>query len=122
MSTAERVKAVELIEEAVVGGARRAAACRMLGYSPESLVGLSIGDIFEEEDEERADAFLGIWLEALVRSGVIANIEASFIAKSGRRVPVLFSRSAMYDEKGEMSAIICIAKDMTEYRRMQAAL
>jgi PAS domain S-box-containing protein len=98
------------------------AACRMLGYSPESLVGLSIGDVFEEEDQEKAKAFMGIWLEALVRSGVIANIEASFISKSGRRVPVLFSRSAMYDQDGIISGIICIAKDMSEYKRMVAVL
>ena len=37
MSTAERVRARELIEEAVVGGARRVAACRILGISLRTL-------------------------------------------------------------------------------------
>lgn len=97
-------------------------ACRMLDYTPAELQGRSVGDIFQEEDEEKADAFLGTWLEALIRSGVIANIEASFVRKDGTRVPILFSRSAMRDEAGQVRGIICIAKDMTEYKRMEAAL
>jgi len=92
-------------------------ACRMLDYRVEDLIGMSIGDVFEEETDAEAGAFMGIWLEALIRTGALAKIDARFIAKDGRRVPILFSRTAVTDEQGNISDIICIAKDMTGYVR-----
>lgn len=91
------------------------AACRMLDYSEQDLLGMSIGDIFEEEGDQQAGAFMGIWLEALIRTGVLDKIEARFIAKDGHRVPILFSRTAVKDPDGRITDIICIAKDMTGY-------
>jgi len=97
------------------------AACRMLDYTEQALTGMSIGDVFEEPEQEQADAFMGIWLEALIRTGAIGNIDARFIAKDGRRVPILFSRTAMQDDDGRITDIICIAKDMTGYARLADA-
>ena len=94
------------------------AACSMLDYSEEDLVGMAIGDVFEEEETEQANAFMGIWLEALIRTGTISSIGARFITKDQRRVPILFSRTAIKDETGEITDIICIAKDMTGYTRV----
>jgi PAS domain S-box-containing protein len=96
------------------------AACRMLNYSETALCNMSIGDVFEEEEEEQAGAFFGTWLEALIRTGALSRIEARFIAKDGRRVPILFSRTAVKDNEGNISHIICIAKDMTGYIREDA--
>lgn len=95
------------------------AACRMLGYGEQDLTGMLIGDVFEEEAQEQAGAFMGIWLEALIRTGALSKIEASFIAKNGRRVPILFSRTAVKDDYGTITDIICIAKDMTGYVRSE---
>jgi PAS domain S-box-containing protein len=97
------------------------AACQMLGYTEEALKNLSIGDVFEEEEDEQAGAFMGVWLEALIRVGAISKIEARFIARDGRRVPILFSRTAVKDAQGEITDIICIAKNMTGYVRDQKA-
>ncbi len=94
------------------------AASRMLGYSETELEGMSIGDVFEEEGEEQARAFMGTWLEALIRVGTIQNIEARFIARDERRVPILFSRTAMTDSEEKVTDIICIAKDMSGYVRV----
>jgi len=94
------------------------AACRMLDYQQADLPGMAIGDVFEEEEAVQANAFMGTWLEALIRTGTISSIEASFIAKDQRRVPVLFSRTALKDEAGRITDIICIAKDMTGYTRV----
>ena len=94
------------------------AACRMLNYAEDDLQGMAIGDIFEEEETLQANAFMGTWLEALIRTGTISSIEACFIAKDQRRVPILFSRTAIKDEAGEITDIICIAKDMTGYTRV----
>ena len=76
------------------------AACRMLDYAETDLQGMAIGDIFEEEETIQANAFMGTWLEALIRTGTISSIEACFIAKDQRRVPILFSRTAIKDEAG----------------------
>ncbi|MEZ5542650.1 MAG: response regulator [Pseudomonadota bacterium] len=92
-------------------------ACRLLGYTEQELIGMSIGDVFEEEETEQANAFMGTWLEALIRTGTISSIEASFVASDQRRVPILFSRTAIKDDSGKISDIICIAKDMTGYTR-----
>jgi PAS domain S-box-containing protein len=94
------------------------AACRRLDYREEDLIGMNIGDVFEESDQEQADAFMGTWLEALIRTGTLSSIEARFIAKDNTRVPILFSRTAMQDESGQITYILCIAKDMTGYRHL----
>jgi PAS domain S-box-containing protein len=95
------------------------AAERMLGYPASDLLGMSIGDVFEEEGDEQAGAFMGTWLEALIRTGALSKIDARFIASNGRRVPILFSRTAVKDTAGRISDIICIAKDMTGYVRAE---
>jgi PAS domain S-box-containing protein len=93
------------------------AACKMLEYSEEDLRGMAIGDVFEEEADDTAGAFMGMWLEALIRVGALNQIDARFIAKDGRRVPILFSRTAITNAAGGISDIICIAKDMTGFIR-----
>jgi PAS domain S-box-containing protein len=94
------------------------AACQMLGYVQRELVGMSIGDVFEEEGQEQAHAFMGTWLEALIRTGALRDIDAAFIAKSGERLPILFSRTAVCNADGEIDDIICIAKNMRGYRKV----
>lgn len=94
------------------------AAYRMLGYPDGELSGMSIGDVFEEETDQQADAFMGTWLEALIRSGALPSIEARFITSDGMRVPILFSRTAIADESGKLLNIICIAKNMTGYQKI----
>jgi PAS domain S-box-containing protein len=98
------------------------AACDMLGYPHEELVGMSIGDVFEEEGQDQADAFMGTWLEALIRTGALRDIDAAFIAKSGERIPILFSRTAVLDADGAIRDIICIAKNMRGYRKVPATM
>ena len=94
------------------------AACRMLDYAAGDLRGMAIGDVFEEEETEQANAFMGTWLEALIRTGTLSSIEACFIASDQRRVPILFSRTALKDESGQITDIICLAKDMSGYERI----
>lgn len=93
----------------------------MLGYSENDLNGMAIGDIFEEESDEQAGAFMGTWLEALIRTGALEKIEARFITSKGSRIPILFSRTAISDENGEVSDIICIAKNMSGYRKIDSS-
>jgi PAS domain S-box-containing protein len=110
-------EALLLLEPSGKIKAANPAACRMLDYRETDLVGMSIGDVFEEGEQEQANAFMGTWLEALIRTGTISSIDACFIARDETRVPILFSRTAMLNEAGEITDIICIAKDMTGYER-----
>ncbi len=95
------------------------AACDMLGYSVDELIGMSIGDAFEEGVEDQAGAFMGTWLEAIIRTGALRDIDAAFLAKDGTRVPILFSRTAVKGPDGKVEDIICIAKNMSGYRKVE---
>ncbi len=94
------------------------AASQMLGYPRAELIGMSIGDVFEEEGEEQAGAFMGTWLEALIRTGALRDIDAALISKQGERIPILFSRTALLNADGDIADIICIAKNMRGYRKV----
>jgi len=94
-------------------------AQRMLGYNEDELVNLSISDIFEEEVDEQASAFMGTWLEALIRTGAMSQIDARFIHSNSRQIPIRFSRSAIKDENNQITDILCIAKDMTGFSRIE---
>ena len=56
--------------------------------------------------------------EALIRTGALRDIDAAFISKSGERIPILFSRTAVLDAEGKIENIICIAKNMRGYRKI----
>lgn len=96
------------------------ATCKMLDYTQEQLSGLTIGDVFEERDAEQANAFMGTWLEAVIRATDMKDIDARFIASDGRRVPIRFSKTVMQDQDGKINAIICIAMDMTGFQRLES--
>ena len=95
------------------------AAQKMLGYKEEELLNLSISDIFEEEADEAAGAFMGTWLEALIRTGAMSQIDARFIHSNGKQIPIRFSRSAIMDDNEKITDVLCIAKDMTGFTRIQ---
>jgi PAS domain S-box-containing protein len=95
------------------------AARKMLGYSEDELIGMSIGDIFEEEGDEQAGAFMGTWLEALIRTGAMEQIDARFIHSNGKQIPIRFTRTALKDDQNEITDIICIAKDMSGFIKIE---
>lgn len=95
------------------------AACEMLAYGEDELMGMTIGDVFEEDGVEQAGAFMGTWLDALIRTGALRDIDAALISKDNERVPILFSRTAITDEAGNIENIICIAKNMRGYQKLE---
>ena len=88
------------------------AACRLLDEEADCLVGMKIGDVFEEEDAKQAQAFLGTWLEALIMAGALTQIEASYVDKKGDRMPIVFTRSTLRNEQNEVCGIVCVAKEL----------
>ena len=73
-------------------------------------------------EEELTDALRAAMEERLGRYDgdglyhIGLRIEAYTLGQTG--VPILFSRTALKDEDGEISDIICLAKDMTGYARV----
>jgi len=95
------------------------AAQKLLAYSADELVGMQISDVFEEDGQEQAEAFFGTWLEALIRAGAVKDIDAALVDKQGKRIPILFSRTAITTESGDLDEILCIAKNMQGYRKIE---
>ncbi len=96
----------------------------LLGYEEDELIGQPIEMILAEEKLTEAE------LDALIESGFvlsvdrefIRNIENTYVAKDGRRVPVLFSGSSMRDDNGEIQGTVCVAQDITERKLAQEKL
>jgi len=103
-----------------------AATCTMLGYEEKELIGQSIEKIFveeeEEEEEEEELVFKGTGIDDLIKKGFISNVEKTYLTKDGRKMPVLFSGSAMRDDDGKIRGIVCVALDITERKRAEEQL
>lgn len=94
------------------------AVCDLLGYGPEEIVGQPIDKLFSQENARSENT----WLDELLKKGSIINLEKTYLAKDGKKIPVLFSMSTMCDDKGYISGIVCVAKDITERKRTEDLL
>ena len=88
----------------------------LLGYSEEELIGNPVATIFEEELSK------GSGLKELIKKGFVSNVAKTYLAKEGRRIPVLFSGSMMRDQDGRIAGIVCVARDITEHKRAEEAI
>ena len=94
------------------------AVCDMLGYRSEEIVGQPIDKLFYQETTQSKST----WLNESLKKGSIINLEKTYLAKDGRKIPVLFSMSTMCDDKGYISGIVIVAKDITERKRTEDLL
>jgi PAS domain S-box-containing protein len=94
------------------------AICDLLGYSTEELLGQSIDKlIFDNISPSESSNFY-----ELVKKGSIINIEKYYLAKDGRKIPVLLSMSNMCDDEGNNFGVVCVARDITERKRAEDLL
>ena len=100
------------------------ATLELLGYSEEEIIGRPVGIIFEEEEEEEEEEefFRGTGLARLIREGAVRDVELTLRAKSGERVPVVFNGSVIKDGDGHLRAVVGVARDMRERKRMEEEL
>ncbi len=85
------------------------AACDLLGYRAEELVGQPVDILFADKNITPE----GSLYEELNGQGSIANIEKTYLAKDGRKIPMLFSGSTMHDSSGRALGIVFMAQDIT---------
>ena len=91
-------------------------ACRLLGYAREELIGAPMAKVLGR------DQSLGPELEKLFEADDLTNRELSYQTKDGCQVPVFLSSTVRRDAAGQISYIVCIAIDITEHRKSEAAL
>ena len=111
-----------------------AAAERLLGYTPEEVVGKETPLLIHDPEEvvQRAQELtteLGIPIEpgfetfmAKARLGEPDEREWTYIRKDGSHLRVLLSVTALRDSEGYITGFLSIGSDITERKRVEAAL
>jgi len=89
--------------------------CRVLGYTREEILALSLADITAPEAKEAMPE-----LAAQVRRAGRMLFETILIAKDGRHIPVEVNSSVI--QLGDRRAALAIVRDVTERKRAVAAL
>ncbi|MGC3990008.1 MAG: PAS domain S-box protein [Chthoniobacteraceae bacterium] len=104
---------------------------RMLGYRANEVIGMVTPEIIHLPEEVAAVAemlsqkfgrpvkpgFEVFVMES--RAGEASEREWTYVRKDGRRLPVLLSVTALFDDHGEISRYLGIAVDMTEKRQVE---
>ncbi len=96
------------------------ATCDMLGFSPHELFGKQIDQLFFEAVSFEEELF-----EPVIRNGVVTEPAMAYRSKAGKRIPVSFLASAMYnasEPKRNLLGIICIAHDLRKVEQLQQKL
>ncbi|OGX38942.1 MAG: hypothetical protein A3D87_03615, partial [Omnitrophica WOR_2 bacterium RIFCSPHIGHO2_02_FULL_50_17] len=91
------------------------AACDLLGYHEEELLGRPFDRLLTEEEILRGEG-----VDSLIDKKVIQQVERTYKTKEGMLVPVLFSSSVMHNKDGETLGIICAAQDISERKKAEA--
>lgn len=90
------------------------ATLNLLGFSEGELLGRAI-DIFLSQNTN-----LSVY--TLADNGLNLNLETNLLTAEGRAIPVSFSSSAIVDEQGNKQGFVCVARDITEKKRIEAAM
>ena len=103
------------------------ATLNLLGYDEGELIGKHIDMILAEAEEElleesKIDDLIERDFILNLEEGFIRNVGNTYLAKDGRRIPVLFSGSIIQNDNGEMQGIVCMAQDITGRKQMEEEL
>ena len=94
------------------------AAKELLGYNEKELIGQPIGTVIAEE----SSPFNSPRVDELIINSSSLNVERTYVSKDGRKIPVLFSGSVMFDNDGKAQGIVCVAQDITKQKQALEAL
>ena len=94
------------------------ATCELLEYKEDELIGRDLDLIIPQEGK----IFKGEGLQRLIEGSTIVNREIDYIKRRGKRIPMLFSSSALINKEGKVEGTVCIAKDVTERKEAEDAL
>ena len=91
------------------------ATLSLLGYTESELVQQPVEILIFEKDR----LFTGSDNRTLVGEGLVRNLEINFLAKSGGKIPVLFSSTVLKNKSGTAEGIIVMAKDISERKKLE---
>ncbi len=86
--------------------------CRLMGYTRKELMGKKPMDL---ADDEFRRFLLANYTECLTRE--YREFEGNFIAKDGRKIPVLIHGSILRNDEGDIIGHMAFITDMTEYKK-----
>lgn len=114
------VNSVIVVSPAMTIEMVNAAACAVLGYTQEELVGKPMSILFAAiENQQKAPEHICRWVN---KNGFIFGMEETYVSKFGRPIPVIISASALRDNDGRLKSIICVGVDNTERKRIENQL
>jgi len=91
---------------------------QLLGFQRDELIGQYIGILFPSNQNllppER--------ISQLLKDGSYGHVESCYRTKQGTLVPIFFSAATMKGANGTIQGIACLAQDITERKKAQAAL
>ncbi|MFT4926648.1 MAG: PAS domain S-box-containing protein [Phenylobacterium sp.] len=93
------------------------AALNLLGYEALTLHGQSFKKIIAKEDINKLFNDTG---EVTIER--IQELQLNYLSRDGKKIPMLFSSSAIHDSNGLLSGIVCTAQDITERIAAETAL
>ena len=85
------------------------AACTVLGYTQDELIGMDIKYVIETNTER----------EAVTWANGARNEQRFFRTIQNQLIPVLLSSSILKDRNGEMQGLVCVASDITERTKIE---
>ncbi|HHT9118687.1 MAG TPA: ammonium transporter, partial [Candidatus Hypogeohydataceae bacterium YC38] len=94
------------------------AAEGLLGYKKQELVNKPLNTLIAEKES----VFQQARLQRLLREGFLKDYNINYLTKDGREIPVNFNGAVMRDEKGEVTGVVTIARDMRETMGLIAEL
>jgi two-component system cell cycle sensor histidine kinase/response regulator CckA len=89
------------------------AAADLLGYKPDELKGEPVDLLFGKEELSED------WFKNIAHQGDLKNKEFIFKTRQGKEIPMLFSVSTLRDHTGNPAGIVCVAKDISERKKLE---
>ena len=90
--------------------------CELLGYAKEELVGAPASTVFGKDSPLEPE------LNQAWQGGKLTNYETFLQTRDHRKIPVLFSASALTDATARIAYMVCTALDISERQEAAAAM
>ena len=91
----------------------------LLGYPKEDIIGKPVEELFAEEKRSSIRQQIATMFE---EGRGLKNLEEQVVLKDGRRIHVTLNSSLVFDEAGASVNARIVARDMTEFKMMEAAV
>ncbi|MBD3393064.1 MAG: PAS domain S-box protein [Chitinivibrionales bacterium] len=99
------------------------AAVQLLGYTEREVLDMPVDTLFEPKEDGSDTLFRkGTGFRGLIKTVIKGDVEATFVTKDNKTVPVSLSGSLIRDIDNDLLGIVCIARDITERKRAQESV